>query len=111
MHIEGEMSGQVLVQKVRDNDSHERNIMTEHTKLYTALGRIRELSLVTSTMGNGLKTTTAIIVIVPLGKWTLVHLTAKMARQVLLCRDEDGDPCMRDAMTGHTKLYTAFVGN
>ena len=49
LHIGGEMSEQVLLQEARDNDFHERNIMTEHTKLYTALGRIRELSLVTST--------------------------------------------------------------
>ena len=105
------MSGQVLVQKARGNDFHERNIMTKHTKLHTALGRIRELSLVTFTMRNGFYTTTAIIVMVPLGKWTLLRLTAKMARQVPLCRGENGDPCVRVVMTGPTKLYTAFVRN
>ena len=104
------MLGQMLEQKARDNDFYGWNIMTTHAKLYAAVGRTKELSLVTFTM-DGFYTTTAIIVMVPLGKWTLLHLTAKMARQVPLCRGEDGDPCVRDVMTGPTKLYTAFVRN
>ena len=61
---------------------------------------------------KGLYTTTDIIVMVSLGKCTLLHLTAKMARQVPLYWGEDGDPCVRDAMMGPTKLYTeASVGN
>ena len=41
----------------------------------------------------------------------MLHLTAKMARQVLVCWDKNGDSCMRNTMTDHTKLYAAFVEN
>ena len=99
--------GQMLEHEARDNGFYGWNIMTTHG----AVGRIKELFPVTITM-EGFYTTTAIIVMVPLGKWTLLHLTAKMARQVPLCRGEDGDPCVRDVMIGPTKLYTgASVGN
>ena len=105
LHVEGEMMGQMLQHEARDSGFYGWSIMATHAKLYGAVGRIKELFPVTITM-EGFYTTTAIIVMVPLGKWTLLHLTARMARQVPLCWGEDDDPCVRDVMIGPTKLHT-----
>ena len=85
MYLAAEMSGQVLLRKDKDIDSHMRNTVTEHIKLYTAFVEDQRAApghlYDTIVTGEGLRITTATIgmVLLILLVVNVVHIISKKA--------------------------------